>query len=125
MARAARKVYMVETARLSLTGEGETTLDERGVATGTFRAPLVARLNLSANHVTAIFTLHPKGGTITGKASAAFVVRNSTGYYGGTLTIVHGTGSYRHASGANIGISGTINRVTFALTVKAHGWITL
>ena len=45
--------------------------------------------------------------------------------HGGNLTIVHGTGAYRHASGKSIGISGTIDRISFALTVKAHGWMKL
>jgi hypothetical protein len=124
-ARAAKVVNLVETADLRLRSEGESTLNERGYARGTFNATLVARMNLSANHVTATFTIYPKGGSITGRASARFVVRNSTGYYGGTLDIVRGTGAFRHASGSGIGISGTINRLTFALTVKAHGRISL
>jgi hypothetical protein len=125
LAKAARSVNLVETAYLKLRSSGESTLNESGNAKGTFNAPLVARMNLSANRVTATFTIYPKGGSITGKASARFVVRNSTGYYGGTLDIVHGTGSYRHASGSGIDISGTINRLSFALTVKAHGRITI
>jgi hypothetical protein len=39
--------------------------------------------------------------------------------------IVRGTGAYRHASGKALGISGTINRYSFALTVKAHGELSL
>lgn len=124
-AHAARSLHLVENAHMTLTSEGETTLNERGTAIGTFDAKLLARLNLSANHVSAVFTIYPKGGSITGRASARFVIKNSTGYYGGTLTIVHGTGAFRHASGSGIGISGTINRITFALTVKANGYMKL
>lgn len=124
-AKAARTVSLVETANLKLRSEGESTLNERGYAHGTFNATLVAKMNLSANHVTATFTIYPKGGSITGKASAVFKVQNSTCYYGGTLNIVHGTGAFRHAAGSGIGISGTINRLTFALTVKAHGRMSL
>lgn len=125
VARAAKAVNLVETANLKLRSEGESTLNERGYARGTFNATLVAKMNLSANHVTATFTIYPKGGSITGRASAIFKVQNSTCYYGGTLNIVHGTGAFRHASGSGIGISGTINRLTFALTVKAHGRMSL
>jgi hypothetical protein len=122
-AKTARTVLLVETGRLSLTREGESTLSERGRASGTFNGALLARLTLSANHVSAVFTIYPKGGSITGRAYARFVSKGSTVYYGGTLSIVHGTGAFRHASGSNIGISGTISHLTFALTVKARGWM--
>jgi hypothetical protein len=119
-----RRTHLIESAQLHLTSGGESTLNERGRATGTFNAPLTAHLDLSVGHVTAVVTLYPKGGTVTGKAEARFVARGSMAYYGGTLTITRGTGTYRHASGSNIGISGTINRLNFNLTVKANGWIT-
>jgi hypothetical protein len=123
VAVAARRLYLTESASLRLIGEGETTLNERGRGTGTFSAPLTARLNLSPSHVTGTFTIYPKGGSISGITQARFILKGSIGYYGGTLTITHGTGHYRHASGAGIGISGTINHLSFALTVKAHGWM--
>jgi hypothetical protein len=118
-------VYLVENAQLHLSGEGESTLRERGQASGTFNAPVIADLNLSIGHVTGLVTIYPKGGSISGKAQARYVARGSIGYYGGTLTITGGTGTYRHASGSNIGLSGTINHLNFNLTVKAHGWTNL
>jgi hypothetical protein len=124
-ARQASRVYLTENAQLRLTNEGEATLNERGEAKGTFNAPVTSQLNLSPSHVTAVFTVYPKGGSISGKAQARFVVRNSIGYYGGTLTIIRGTGSYRRASGSSLGISGTINRLSFALTIKVNGWMSL
>jgi hypothetical protein len=125
-AHAARTVFLYENAHLRLTHtNNESTLKERGTAYGTFTAQLTAYLNVSAERVKAVFTIYPRGGSITGAASARFVVKGHTGYYGGTLTITHGTGSYRHASGKNIGISGTIDRISFALTVKAKGWMKL
>jgi hypothetical protein len=120
-ARIARSVYIVETASLKQTGEGDSSLDEKGHVRGTFSGPISARLSLSANHVSAVFTLYPKGGSITGVASARYVVSGSTAYYGGTFKVVRGTGAFRKARSPNIGISGTINRYNFALTVKAHG----
>lgn len=124
-ARQARRLSLVENAQLHLTNEGEATLDERGQATGTFDAPVTSRLKITPGHVTGTFAVHPRGGSISGTARARFVVRNSVGYYGGTLTITRGTGAYRHASGSNIGISGTINRLSFALTIKVNGWMSL
>lgn len=125
LARQASRTYLLENGQLHLTSEGETTLNERGRARGTFNAPVTSQLTLSPDHVTAIFTVDAKGGSVSGKAQARFVVRSSIGYYGGTLTITRGTGIYRHASGSNIGISGTINRLSFALTVKVNGWMNL
>jgi hypothetical protein len=125
-AHAARTVFLYENAYLRLTHtNNESTLNERGNAYGTFRAPLTAFLRVSAEHVNAVFTIYPRGGSITGKASASFKVQGHTCYYGGLLTITQGTGPYRHASGKNIGISGTIDRISFALTVKAKGWMKL
>lgn len=120
---AARMVYLNEYASLKLVSEGESSLNERGQGRGTFRGTITARLKLNPNQVNAVYTIYPKGGSVTGRASARYVIRGSTGYYGGTLTIIKGTGIYRHATGTNLGISGTINRYSFALTVKAHGWI--
>ena len=71
----------------------------------------------------ATFTVRPKGGSITGRGSARFEQQGAYGYFGGTISITSGTGSYAHASGTNIGISGAISRETFALTVHVHGKI--
>lgn len=123
IARTAKTVYLREYARLRLTKEDGNTLYERGQAWGTFAGGIAARLHFTANAVSAAFTLYPKGGSVTGTANARYIVKGSTGYYGGTLTITKATGSYRHASGKSIGISGTISRYSFKLSVKANGWI--
>lgn len=122
-ARAARTVYLREYGNLRLAREESETLFEKGQATGTFRGTVVSRLQLHPKSVDATFTIYPKGGSVTGHAHAAFIVRGSTGYYGGTLKITKAAGIYRHARGTNIGVSGTIDRYSFALMVKANGWI--
>jgi hypothetical protein len=122
-AHLARTVYLREYGSLRFTKEGSETLYERGQATGTFRGTVVARLQLHAKSVDATFTIYPKGGAVTGQAHAAFVISGSTGYYGGSLKITKASGVFRYAKGTKVGVSGTINRQTFALTVKANGWI--
>lgn len=124
-ARASARTHLVESASLRLVGNGSSSLSERGQARGTFNAPLTAHLHLAPGKVTAAFTIYPKGGSISGAAIAHFIVKGSIGYYGGTMHITGGTGHYRHATGSNIPVSGTINHLTFALTVKANGWISL
>ncbi len=124
LARAAREVNLQETGRLHAVGEPGTTIIERGTATGTFNCSIAVHLTIvSANNVTATFTVRPSGGSISGKGSARFAQKGADGYFGGTIAITGGTGSYAHASGANIGISGVISRETFALTVHVHGKI--
>lgn len=123
IAHTSRTVYLREYGHLRYVGGDESSLSEQGGAGGTFAGRVTASLTISAEHVSAVFHLYPRGGSVTGRAYARFIIRGHTGYYGGTLKILHGTGAYRHASGTNIGISGTIDRYSFALTVKANGWI--
>jgi hypothetical protein len=124
VAVAAREVNLQETGHLHAVGEPGTTIIERGAATGTFAGSTGVILKIvSSSRVTATFTVRPRGGSITGKGSARFSQKGANGYFGGTLAITGGTGSYAHASGTNIGISGVISRETFALTVHVHGKI--
>lgn len=122
-AHVTRAVYLREYASLRSVKEGGNTLYERGHARGTFDGAIVARLRFSVSSVSATFTLYPKGGSVTGVAHASYSVKGSTGYYGGSLTITKATGAYRRVAGRNIGISGTIDRTSFRLSVKANGWI--
>lgn len=127
MASEASKVYLVENAQLRVAhnNEDESTIGERGQATGTFNATVTAALTLVPSHVTATFTIYPDGGSISGIARANYIVKNSIGYFGGTFMITHGTGTYKHASGTDVGFSGTINRQNFNMSIKVHGWATL
>jgi hypothetical protein len=125
IAREAKKMQLSENAQLKFTREDGSALVEYGHATGTYDAPVSAVLTIHPSSVTATVTIFPKGGSITGTAQANYIVKGSIGYFGGTFTIAHGTGTYRHVSGKALGISGTINRESFAMTVKAHGEISL
>jgi hypothetical protein len=123
-ASAARRVSLVETAHLKFTAEHGSALAEQGQATGTYNAPVRVTLTIHPKSVTATVTIYPSGGSITGAASATYIVKGSTGYFGGTFTLGHGTGKFSHISEVNgkpLGISGRINRNSFAMEVKAHG----
>jgi hypothetical protein len=123
-ASAAREVDLQETGYLHAVGEPGDTIVEQGHATGTYDCSITVTLTIvAANHVTARFTVEPHGGSVTGAGSGRFVQQGADGYFGGTVAITHGTGDYAHASGANIGVSGVVDRETFALTVHVHGKI--
>jgi hypothetical protein len=121
----AKMVDLIENANLKLISEEGAALVERGHATGTYNAPVTSTFTIHPKAVTATVTVYPHGGSITGVTQTNYVVQNSTGYFGGTFTITHGTGSFKGASGKSLGISGTINRYSFAITVKAHGEVNL
>jgi hypothetical protein len=121
----AKRIDLIENANLKLISEEGSALVEHGQSAGTYNAPVTATFTIHPKAVTATVTVYPHGGSITGVAQTNYVVQNSIGYFGGTFTITHGTGSFRDASGKSLGISGTINRYSFAITVKAHGEVNL
>ncbi|HXC46322.1 MAG TPA: hypothetical protein VNU24_06920 [Solirubrobacteraceae bacterium] len=121
----ARVIDLMESAHLAFVSEDGAALVERGHATGTYIAPVTATFTIHPKDVNASVTVYPHGGSITGVAHANYIVQNNVGYFGGTFVITHGTGSFAHASGNALGMSGTIDRYNFATTVKAHGKLSL
>jgi hypothetical protein len=122
-ARAAGRVALVEVGHLTLSKEEGSAIIEHGKATGTYDAPIAAAFTTHPKSVTVLVTIYPKGGSITGVADANYTVVKDIGYFGGSFTIEHGTGKYRHVSevdGKALGFSGTINRTTFAAEVKVN-----
>jgi hypothetical protein len=121
-ATVARVIELKETGQLRLAGGYETTLIGRGGATGTYNCSIVVHLTIvSAHRLTTTFTVSPKGGTISGRGSARYAEEAGNGYFGGTIALTRGSGSYAHSAGNEIGISGKINRETLRLTVHVHG----
>jgi hypothetical protein len=115
-------IELKETGQLRLTNGYETTLVGRGGANGTYNCSIVVHLTIvSAHRLTTTFTVSPRGGTISGKGTARFAEENGNGYFGGTIALTRGTGSYARAWGNEIGISGKINRESLRLTVHVHG----
>ena len=123
-AKETRTVYIVEQARLKLTTEKGATITERGRATGTYHAPIVAVFTIKPKSVTAHVTIYPAGGSITGSANANYKIVDNLGYFGGTFRLGRGTGKYANVAEINhkpLGISGVINRNNFESEVKANG----
>lgn len=121
VAVAARTLSIKETGILDLIGSLGNTLYERGRASGTLSGAVEIKLTLvSSTHVTAVFTAKLSGGSINGQASGSFQSIGSLGYFGGTLGLTHGTGTYKHVSG-RISISGILNRRNDHLIVHVSG----
>jgi hypothetical protein len=122
VASSARTINLKETGRLHLTSHHGFTLNEVGSATGTIGGTIYLHLNIvSTNHVTAEVNIYPRGGSLTGKASASYRVAGGTANFSGTMYIARGTGSYRHAHGSGLGFVGSIRRSNDAVTVYLTG----
>lgn len=121
-ARAARTVTLNDTAHLRLTSHHGFTLNERGTATGTIAGTIYIHLTVSStNRVTAEVNIYPHAGSITGRAGASYRAAGPTATFTGTMNILRGTGTYRHASGHALSFTGTIRRTDDAITVRVSG----
>jgi hypothetical protein len=121
-ALAARAISLNESARLHLTSRHGFTLDEQGSASGSVSGPMYVHLTIvSTARVAAEVNFYPRGGSISGKATASYKRGSSTASFNGTLSIARGTGSYAHVHGSGLGFSGTIRRSDEAIAVQVHG----
>jgi hypothetical protein len=123
-ARAARTISIGESGHLVLTSRHGFTLNEAGSATGTIRGTIYIHLHLvSTNHVTAEVNIYPRGGSISGSASASYRVNGATASFAGTLNVDRGSGSYSRAHGSGLSFSGIVRRSDDAVTVRLSGRI--
>jgi hypothetical protein len=121
-ALAARTIALNESARLRLTSRHGFTLDEQGSASGSVSGPMYVHLTIvSTTRVVAEVNFYPRGGSISGKATASYKRGSSTASFSGTLSIARGSGSYAHVHGSGLSFSGTIRRSDEAIAVQVHG----
>ena len=121
-AHAARTFSLSETGRLHLTSHHGFTLNEQGSASGTVSGTIYIHLHVvSTNHVTAEVNIYPRGGSLTGYASASYHPSGGVATFNGTMSIARGTGRYSHARGSGLSFTGTIQRSNDAVTVHVNG----
>lgn len=129
IAKAARRVYLVETARLKPPSREEgSAITEHGEAKGTYNAPVTAAFTIHPKIVDVSVAFYPSGGSIRGYARANYKIVGKLAYFGGEFVLGRGTGKYSHASEVNhkaLGFSGIINRDTYEAEVKAKGELNL
>jgi hypothetical protein len=121
-AHTARTFSLNESGNLHLTSKRGFTLNEQGLASGSVRGAIYVHLRIvSTTRVTAEVSIYPKGGSISGNATASYHREGPTAHFYGSLSINRGTGSYNHARGSGLSFSGTIKRSNAAVTVHVSG----
>jgi hypothetical protein len=122
---AAGTINLNDTGRLHRTGHKGFNLYESGSASGSLSGSLSLHLDVvSTNRVSATLTVYPKGGSMTGTATASYRSNGPTASFSGAMSINQGTGSYAHAHGSGLSFSGTIQRSDDAVTVHVNGKLT-
>jgi len=121
-ASAARTFALSETGHLRLTSHHGFTLNEQGSASGTISGTIYIHLHVvSTNHVTAEVNIYPRGGSLTGYASASYHPSGAVASFNGTMSIARGSGRYSHAHGSGLSFTGTVQRSNDAVTVHVNG----
>lgn len=116
-ARAAGTLRATDTARLHRVRCACDEILEEGQARGSFPGALRAFVTVGAPIVFR-FTITVRGvGSLSGQGSGKPKGNPAEPSFGGTMTVTHGTGRYRHVHGKG-GFYGTINRATYAAVVQ-------
>jgi hypothetical protein len=111
-----------ESGQLHRTSHSGLKLNEQGSASGTIRGTIYIHLDVvSPNRVTAEISIYPSGGSLTGSGSASYHVDGGTASFSGKMSIDRGTGSYAGAHGSGLDFSGTIQRLSGAVSVHLSG----
>jgi hypothetical protein len=119
---ASRTFSLNESSNLHLTSKRGFTLNEQGSASGTVKGPIYVHMRIvSTTRVTAEVSIYPRGGSISGYATAGYHREKTTAHFSGSLSINRGTGTYNHAHGSGLSFSGTIQRSNDAITVRVGG----
>jgi hypothetical protein len=119
---AASTITLSETGKLHRTSSSGLKLNEQGTASGTIKGKIYIHLDVvSPNRVTAEVNIYPNGGSLTGSGSANYHVNGGTASFSGKMSIKRGTGSYANAHGSGLSFSGTIQRLSGAVTVHLSG----
>lgn len=114
-----------EYGSLTLENNKGSTVNERGRGSGTFNCNVYIQMTLNGTLVTAKYSAYPHGGSIVGTATAHIhSATTKAAYFSGTISLNKGTGSYAQSSGT-ASFQGTINRTSYAMTVRVAGKLRL
>jgi hypothetical protein len=94
-------------------------LIEEGQASGPLAGIVKARLRVTAD-ISGSFTFYPRGGSISGRGVAALHESGAYASFGGTVSVLGGTGLYAHAHGEGK-LYGVYDRKTLGVTIQTTG----
>jgi hypothetical protein len=125
-AGAARTLTLNDTAHLRLTSKHKFTLNEQGSASGTISGPIYIHLNIvSTNRVTAEVSIYSGGSSLTGYATATYRPAGGVASFDGAMSIARGSGRYRHVHATGLSFTGTVQRLSDAVSVHVYGKLSI
>jgi len=94
-------------------------LFEEGRASGPLEGVVKATIKITAD-ISGSFTFYPRGGSISGRGSGKLHESGVYASFGGTVTVLGGTGRYSHADGGGR-LYGVYNRKTLGVEIQTTG----
>jgi len=123
---AARIERLTESGTLHITKAAGFVVEASGHVTGTLNGLLALRLTLvSTSRLTSTFSGHPRSGSLSGQGAGTYHLAGAIAVFSGTVSITGGSGTYAHAFGTDIHVSGTMNRQKKTVTLHVAGQIRL
>ena len=119
LAEMSRSEQLSVTSHLHYIDSKGAYLIEEGEASGPLAGRVRARIRVAAE-VSGSFTFYPQGGSISGRGGGRLHESGIYASFGGTVTILGGTGRYAHARGAG-GFYGVYDRKTLGVTIQTTG----
>jgi len=119
MARTARSERLAIIAHLDYLDARGSYLIEDGSASGPLAGPVKARIRVAAD-ISGSFTFEPHGGTISGTGVGTLHESGRYASFGGSVTVLGGTGRYAHARGGGR-LYGVYDRDTLDVTIQTTG----
>jgi hypothetical protein len=119
VARSARSERLVVDARLHYVNARGAYLIEEGRASGSLAGVVKATIKITAD-ISGSFTFYPRGGSISGRGSGKLHESGAYASFGGTVTVLGGTGRYSHAHGGGR-LYGVYNRKTLGVEIQTTG----
>jgi hypothetical protein len=117
----ARSISVREFGTLRLVSHHGSALTEEGRGSGTFKCSFVVHFTVSPTSTGVSFLCKTSRGSIAGSGRATFYAAGAIGHFKGNLAVRSGTGSYARASASALHLEGTINRQSYAATIRVEG----
>jgi hypothetical protein len=119
VADSARSERLSLDARLHYVNARGSYLIEEGRASGPLAGIVRAKIKITAD-ISGSFTFYPWGGSIRGQGFGKLHESGIYASFGGTVTVLGGTGRYAHAHGGG-GLYGVYNRKTLGVEIQTTG----